>query len=89
VGEAEQIGDRFRDAGADEPIVVPMAEAHLLQAIEIAHKRLPFGTMPALRDRSSRYFCMASARKKQNTWPRYRGVGRMKDRYWLGCLAGS
>ena len=42
MGVAEQIGDRLRDVGADKPIVVPMANAHLLQAIEVAQKDLPF-----------------------------------------------
>ena len=42
MGVAEQIGDRLRRVGADQPIVVPVADAHMLQAIEIAQKRLPF-----------------------------------------------
>ena len=43
----EQIGDRLRGVGADQPIVVPVADAHMLQAIEIAQKRLPFRSAPA------------------------------------------
>ena len=39
MGVAEQIGDRLRGVGADQPIVVPVADAHMLQAIEIAQKR--------------------------------------------------
>ena len=42
MGMAKQIGDWFRDVGAHQPVIAAMTDAHMLQAIEIAQKRLPF-----------------------------------------------
>ena len=42
VGALEEIGDVWRGVGAHQPVGVAMADAHLLQAIEIAQQVLPF-----------------------------------------------
>src|ERR1035437_9223563 len=42
MGVTKQIGDRLGDVGAHQPVVAAMADAYMLQAIEVAQKRLPF-----------------------------------------------
>jgi len=39
MGVTKQIGDRLGDVGAHQPVVAAMADAYMLQAIEVAQKR--------------------------------------------------
>jgi hypothetical protein len=48
MGMPEQLGDRGRGAGAHQPVVAAMADAHLLQLVELAQQRLPLRHDPGV-----------------------------------------
>ena len=80
VSVAEQIGDRLRNVGADQPIVVPMADARMLQAIEIAQKRLPFRHNASLVRPVFQALLHGERGERTKYMAPYRGVGGMEDR---------
>src|SRR5271166_6150051 len=79
MGMTEQSRDHWRRVGAEQPIGAVMAEARLLQPIEIAQHLLPFQQRrPRERDRRD-----ALHRKSQEGTEHMaadRGVGRMENR---------
>jgi hypothetical protein len=80
VGVAKQIGDRLRDVGADQPIIVAMADAHLLQAIEIAKKYLPFRHNASLARQVFQALLHSKREERTEYVAAYRGVRGMEDR---------
>jgi hypothetical protein len=70
VSGAEEGRDGGRSVDAHQPIGAAMADAHFCETVEVAQEVLPFRNETASRRRSSRCFCIASARNEQKTCPR-------------------
>jgi hypothetical protein len=79
-----------RAASTHQPVVVAMADAHLRHAVEIAQQGLPFRREAGFaRQVFQCHFCMASARKEQNTCPRIAASDDWKiDRVRITAFGG-
>ena len=70
----------FEASVRTQPIVVSVADAHMLQAIEIAQKRLPFRHNASLARQVFQALLHGEREERAKYVAPYRGVGGMEDR---------
>jgi hypothetical protein len=79
MGVAEQGRDVWRRIRAHQPIGAAMLEGTFCNRSRSRNSSFHSGVAPASHKMSSRCFCIARARKEQNTWPRMAASDEWKN----------